>query len=161
MSTNTTAVYAGSFDPVTKGHIDLIERAARVFDKVVVGVGVNSAKKYLFSEEERITLIRQSLPITMHVEVLAFQGLLVDFCHKVGSKVIIRGLRAVTDFEVELGIAHANANLAPDIDTFFLPTQPQFSFVSSSTVKEIARYAGRLDHYVPTHVAEAIVKKMF
>ncbi len=157
----TIAVYAGSFDPVTNGHIDLIERATNVFDEVVVGVGVNSAKKYLFSEEERIDLIRKSLPIEKNVKVQAFQGLLVDFCHKVGSKIIIRGLRAVTDFEVELGIAHANADLAPDIDTFFLPTKPQFSFVSSSTVKEIARYAGRLDHYVPIHVAEAIVKKMF
>jgi pantetheine-phosphate adenylyltransferase len=155
-----TAVYAGSFDPVTLGHVDLIARASNIFDQVIVGIGVNSSKKPTFSTEERIQLIAAACSDLGHnIEVTAFEGLLVNFCKKVGASVIIRGLRAVTDFEYELGIAHANATQVPEIDTYFLPTKPEFSFVSASVVREIAKYGGDLHKYVPPVVSEALREK--
>lgn len=153
----TVAVYAGSFDPLTLGHTNLILRASKAFDKLIVGVGVNSSKKYLFSQEERVRLLRTSVPDT--VKVIPFEGLLVKFCKEVDATVIVRGLRAVTDFEQELGIAHANADQDPDIDTFFLPTQPTFSFVSSTVVREIAKHGGKVDHYVNSYVEKALLEK--
>jgi len=177
----TVAVYAGSFDPPTHGHLDLIYRASRTFDRIIVGVGVNSSKKPLFETQERITLIRRCLEADWkesqswrpakteaadpaRIEVVSFGGLLVDFCAESGATVIVRGLRAVTDFEAELGIAHANASMVPHIDTFFLPTKPRFSFVSSSTVREIARHPsktgwGNLHKYVPATVIKALREK--
>lgn len=159
----TTAVYAGSFDPVTLGHLDLIRRAALRFDRLIVGIGRNSQKKSVFTMDERIELIRKSLPPSEPpiCEVLNFSGLLVDFCKQNRATVIVRGLRAVTDFEAELGIAHANASMASEIDTFFLPTKPQFSFVSSSTVREIASHDSEagwasLSKYVSPVVIEAL-----
>jgi len=158
------AVYAGSFDPITHGHQDLIERAARVFDKVIVGIGTNSAKKGLFLPGERESLMKEvfkslQAPLQDKVEVRIFTGLLVNFCREVKAQIIVRGLRAVTDFEMELGIAHANAQLAPDLDTFFLVTTPQNSFVSSSVVKEIAKYGGDVSYYVHPAVREALRHK--
>jgi pantetheine-phosphate adenylyltransferase len=150
----TIAVYAGSFDPITNGHLDIIERACKVFDEVIVAIGVNSSKKSLLTLEQKKDCIHRSIPIEIatKVEIASFEGLLVKFCWQKGAKIIIRGLRAVTDFEYEIGIAHANSNMAPDIDTFFLPTKPMNSFVSSSVVREIARYDGDLSHYVHPYV---------
>jgi len=157
----TTAVYAGSFDPPTLGHLDVIQRATKCFDTLVIGIGINSAKKTLFTYDERAEMLRtacRTLPGRIS-EVARFDGLLVDFCKKLGAGVIIRGLRAVTDFEYELGIAHANSSQAPEVYTFFLPTKPEFSFVSSSVVRELAKHGGKLDHYVPKNVEEALRKK--
>lgn len=158
----TIAIYAGSFDPVTLGHLDVINRAAKCFDTLVIGIGVNSAKKTLFTSDERAEMLLtacQTLYPDVHAEVARFDGLLVNFCQKLGAKVIIRGLRAVTDFEYELGIAHANSSQAPEVFTFFLPTKPEFSFVSSSVVRELAKHGGKLDHYVPKNVGAALREK--
>jgi pantetheine-phosphate adenylyltransferase len=160
----TTAVYAGSFDPITNGHLDLIFRAARTFDKLIVGVGVNASKAPLFSTNERITLIQDAVAQELlpgQISVEPFSGLLVDFCHQVEATVIVRGLRAVMDFEAEMGIADANRSMMPELDTHFLPTRPRFSFVSSSTVREIARHPSEtgwraLPAYVPPNVLEAL-----
>jgi pantetheine-phosphate adenylyltransferase len=163
----TVAVYAGSFDPITKGHLDLIRRASRAFDKLIIGIGVNLGKAPLFSLEERTTLIRATIPkeLTANIEISPFGGLLVDFCREVAATVIVRGLRAVTDFEAELGVAHANSNMVPEIDTFFLPTSPEYSFVSSSIVREIARHDSeigwkKLHHYVSPVVIDALRGKL-
>lgn len=161
------AIYAGSFDPVTLGHLDLIYRAIQVFDLVVVAIGINSAKKPLFSTEERIQLLQDTWvgkltgPATYSskIEVTCFEGLLVNYCHQNDIKIILRGLRAVTDFEYELGIAHANATQDQGIDTFFMPTKPEFSFVSSSVVRELARHGGQLSRYVPEGVEKALREK--
>jgi len=115
----TIAVYAGSFDPITDGHFDIIERASNVFDTLVIGVGVNPKKQGFFTPEERVGLIKEVCEPLQNIQVLDFQGLLVEFCLKVGAKVIVRGLRAVSDFESEMGVAHTNAQLSPGIDTFF------------------------------------------
>jgi pantetheine-phosphate adenylyltransferase len=180
----TTAVYAGSFDPVTKGHLDLIYRASKQFDKLIVGVGINAGKTPLFTPPERIALIKACIDDTWHemhkhwnleapdgesvdpdkIAVLSFEGLLVDFCLEHKATVIIRGLRAVTDFEQELGIAQANASMVPNIDTFFLPTRSKFSAVSSSVVREIARHSSdtgwqSLPHYVNKPVLAALRTK--
>lgn len=164
----TTAVYAGSFDPVTKGHLDLIQRAAQAFDHLIVAVGINSAKKPLFTTEEKIRLIEVGILRSgfgePNIVVTSFEGLLVDFCKQEKATVIIRGLRAVTDFEFEMGIAHANRNMDPGIDTFFIPTQPKYSFVSSSTVREIAKHQSptgwvHLDSYVTANVKDALKQK--
>lgn len=163
----TTAVYAGSFDPITKGHLDLIRRATRAFDKLIIGIGVNLGKAPMFTLDERTALLRATLPpkLTATTEILGFDGLLVDFCRSVGATVIVRGLRAVTDFEAELGVAHANSNMVPEIDTFFLPTSPEYSFVSSSIVREIARHDSqlgwdKLQHYVLPVVIDALRSKL-
>jgi pantetheine-phosphate adenylyltransferase len=176
----TTAVYAGSFDPITKGHLDLIYRSTKTFERLVVAVGINSAKKPLFTLDERIAMIQASIDEQWQeaheawgtknvidpgaITVTSFDDLLVDFCKREHATVIVRGLRAVTDFEAELGIAHANASLAPNLDTFFLPTKPKFSFVSSSTVREIARHPSptgwdSLDKYVTKAVLRALRDK--
>jgi len=158
------AVYAGSFDPPTLGHEDLARRAMSLCDKLILAVGVNSSKKPLFSPEEKLTMLRE-LSKRVHpnpdkCEVDYFEGLLVHYCQKRSAKFIIRGIRAVTDFEAEIGIAHANGDQDSEVDTVFLPTKPTFSFVSSSTVKEIARYGGKLDHYVQPEVAELLRTKL-
>lgn len=161
----TTAVYAGSFDPVTLGHADLIHRAANNLgiDRLIVAIGVNPAKKSLFSEEERIEMIKTTIEGNISnskTEVRAFkEKLLVQFCQENQASIIIRGLRALSDFEYELSIAHANKTQFQWIDTVFLPTKPEFSFVSSSTVKELARYGGKLEQYVHPYVAECLRKK--
>lgn len=165
------AVYAGSFDPITNGHSDIIERTAPFWEKLIVAPGINAKKQHLFTIEERVKLAEevcqgpkegQTLQLRTrprNVEVRPFTGLLVDFCRGVGATVIIRGLRATADFEQEMAIAHANRQLCPDIDTFFLPTLPQHSFVSSSTVKEIAINGGDVGYYVHPSVARALKEK--
>lgn len=154
-----TAVYAGSFDPVTRGHLDIIHRAASVFSNLIVAVGQNSAKQHVFTPEERVELIRQELPHLNNVKVVSFSGLLVDLCHDVGATVIVRGLRSVTDFIEELALAHVNEQL-DEIDTVFFTTRPEHSFISSTVARELVRHGRDATAYVPVHVAEAMKKKM-
>lgn len=153
------AVYAGSFDPPTLGHLDLIERASALFSDVIVGIGRHPTKHPLFSPEERIAMVRASAAHLPNVTVNAFDGLLIQFCSDVGAGVIVRGLRAATDFENELQIAHANADLSPDIDTIFLPTRTKNGFISASLVREIASYQGDVSRYVPPVVCDALRAK--
>jgi pantetheine-phosphate adenylyltransferase len=153
------AVYAGSFDPVTNGHLDLIERAAALFDKVIVAIGIHPTRKPLFSAEERISLLREVALHLPNVTVDSFDGLLIDYCRAHQARVIVRGLRAATDFEYELQIAHANADLEPSIDTVFLPTRTNYGFVSASLVREIASHKGDVSRYAPLAVREALSKK--
>ena len=143
------AVYPGSFDPVTYGHIDIIERSAKVFDKLIIAVLVNSAKKPMFTTQEKVD----------NVEVMSFSGLLVDFAKQQGASVSVRGLRAVTDFEYEIQIAQTNARLDKDLDTMFFTTSIEYSYVSSTIVKEIASYHGDVSEMVPPYVQECLEKK--
>lgn len=153
------AVYAGSFDPATLGHLDLIERASALFDNVTVAIGVHPTKHPLFGPEERIALLQSITAHLPNVTVDSFGGLLIDYCLNKGAGVIVRGLRVTTDFEYELQIAHANADLGPQVDTVFLPTRTRHGFVSASLVREIASHGGDVSRYAPPVVCEALVKK--
>ena len=155
----TTGIYPGSFDPVTYGHLDIIDRASKVVDKLIVGVLTNSTKSPLFSMEERVRMIQDLIRTYGNVEVRAFSGLTVDFAHENGATVIVRGLRAVTDFEYELQLSQTNKVMAPDIDTIFFTTNLQYSYLSSSTVKEIASYHGDIHMFVPEEVEKRIREK--
>ena len=154
-----TAVYAGSFDPITLGHVDIVRRGATLFDRVVIAVGQNPAKRYTFDLEERIRIIRSALQGIDNIEVDSFDGLLVDYCRRVNADVILRGLRAVTDFEFEFKIGLANMDMAPDIQTVFLLTEPRMLFVSSSLVREIASHGGDIRRYVPEEAAAALLER--
>jgi pantetheine-phosphate adenylyltransferase len=158
-ATQGLAVYAGSFDPVTNGHIDLIERASKLFQAVLVALGVHPTRTPLFTVEERLSLLKEVARPFANVEVSSFDGLLIDFCRSVGARVIVRGLRAATDFEYELQIAHANADLMPEIDTIFLPTRTNYGFVSASLVRDIAIHGGDVSRYAPPCVIEALSAK--
>jgi pantetheine-phosphate adenylyltransferase len=153
------ALYAGSFDPPTYGHVDLVERASKLFPRVIVAVGVNPSRSPLFSIDERIELLTSIVARHTNVVVQRFEGLLVDYGKKVGARVIVRGLRVGADFEYELQIAHANADLRPEIDTVFLPTRTNYGFISASLVREIASYGGDVSRYAPPEVCEALKKK--
>ena len=153
------AVYAGSFDPVTLGHVDLIERAGNLFDQVIIAVGRHATKKAFFSFQERLDLLIEVTKDYPNVRVDSFDGLLIQYCEKIGARMIVRGLRAVTDFEYELQIAHANADMAPQVDTIFLPTRTKYGFVSASLVREIASHGGDVSHYAPAPVCEALKAK--
>jgi pantetheine-phosphate adenylyltransferase len=153
------AVYAGSFDPVTFGHLDLIHRATKLFDDVVIAIGRHPTRKALFSFEERLQLLRAVTRSIPRVRIDSFDGLLIHYCDRVGARVIVRGLRAATDFEYELQIAHANADLAEHIDTVFLPTRTNYGFVSASLVREIASHGGDVSHYAPPEVCAALEAK--
>jgi pantetheine-phosphate adenylyltransferase len=153
------ALYAGSFDPPTYGHVDLVERAAKLFPQVIVAVGVNPQRTPLFALDERMRLLRSILARHTNVVVEKFEGLLVDYGKKVGARVIVRGLRVGADFEYELQIAHANADLRPEIDTVFLPTRTSYGFISASLVREIASYGGDVSRYAPPEVCEALKQK--
>ncbi len=155
----TVAVYPGSFDPVTLGHMDIIERTARMMDHVVVGVLQNSSKTPLFSVEERVEMLKKGTSFLDNVEIRAFNGLLVDFVHDCGANVIVRGLRAITDFEYELQMAHTNRVMAPDIDTIFLTTNLNYSYVSSTIVKEIASFDGNLEAFLHPDIADMVKRK--
>ena len=151
---NTVAVYPGSFDPITNGHLDIVSRAAAVFDTVIVAVLANPRKTPLLSVETRIAVIRQALrdsagPLLDHLEVKAFDGLTVDFCRANGANAIVRGLRAISDFETEMQLAHNNDVLAPEVDTVFFMTSVENGYVSSSLVKEIAGFGGDVSTMVP------------
>jgi pantetheine-phosphate adenylyltransferase len=153
------AIYAGSFDPPTYGHLDLVERAAKLFSRVFVAVGHHPQRVPLFSLAERLELLRSICKPYANVAVDSFDGLLVDYCTRVGARAIVRGLRAGTDFEYELQIAHANADLRPEIDTVFLPTRTNYGFISASLVREIGRHGGDVSRYAPPAVCAALVKK--
>ena len=152
-------VYGGSFDPVTIGHLDIIHRATTLFDRVVVAIGINPTRNPIFTVEERVELLRAVTENIPGVEVTCFDGLLVDFCVQVGADAIVRGLRAVTDFEVELQIAHANADMTPSVDTVFLPTRTNYGFISASLVREIASHGGDVSKYAPQPVCVALMRK--
>ena len=152
----TVAVYAGSFDPITLGHVDIVRRGATLFDEVIVAVGQNPAKRYTFGLEQRGGIIEDALCDVSNVRVDVFDGLLVDYCRRVGARVILRGLRAVTDFEFEFKIGLANMDMAPAIQTVFLLTEPSMLFVSSSLIREIASHQGDVSKYVPTAAADAL-----
>ena len=154
-----TALYPGSFDPVTFGHLDIIERSAKMFDHLIVGVLINSAKSPLFSMEERVRMIQDLTKGYDNVYVESFDGLTVNYARECGASVIVRGLRAVTDFEYELQLAQTNRVMAPDIDTIFLSTNLKYSYLSSSTVKEIAAYGGDIRPFVPDLVRTAVEAK--
>ncbi len=153
------AIYAGSFDPPTLGHLDLIERASALFSDVIVGLGKHATRSPLFTVEERLELVSRISGHLPNVTVEAFDGLLIDFCKKKRARVIVRGLRAATDFEYELQIAHANADLEPNVDTVFLPTRTKMGFISASLVREIASHGGDVSRYAPAAVCEALVNK--
>lgn len=154
------AVYPGSFDPFTNGHLDILKRAASLFDHVIVGVLVNQSKNCLFSPEERVDLIHEVTKDIENVRVIHFNGLLVNFCKKVGANAVIRGLRAVSDYEYEVQLFAANYHLESTVETVFLMSQPKYSFLSSSVVKEIAYYNGDIEDMVSPVIAEAIKNKM-
>lgn len=154
------AVYPGSFDPVTNGHIDIIERAAEVFDKVYVAILKNSSKNPLFATEERKALIERVTPHIPNVEVVSFEGLLVDFMREKQATVIIKGLRAISDFEYEFQMALTNRQLAPEVETLFMMTRAQNQYLSSSIVKEVAKYNASLEGMVPPEIQEDIYNKI-
>ena len=137
------AIYPGSFDPLTFGHLDMIERSSKIVDELYVSVLRNSAKNPLFSTDERVSMIEEMTSHLPNVKVTAFDGLLVDYAGKIGANIIVRGLRAVTDFEYELQISQTNRIVNPDIDTIFLTTSLQYAYLSSTIVKEVASYNGR------------------
>lgn len=157
--TQSLAVYAGSFDPITYGHLDIIDRGAKIFSRLVIAVGMHPTRNVAFPLEERLALLREVSKPFSNVEVTSFKGLLIDYCDEIGARVIVRGLRAATDFEYELQIAHANADLRPSIDTIFLPTRTNYGFVSASLVREIASHGGDVSKYAPPAVCEALRKK--
>ncbi len=154
-----SALYAGSFDPITNGHADLIRRSLGFVDRLVVGVAVNVAKQPLFSVEERMTLIRAALDDDPRVDVQSFRGLVVDFARKVGVTVVLRGLRAVADFEYEYQMALMNRHLAPQLETMFMVPSLEVSYVSSSLVREVARFGGDIEALVHPAVAKALRDK--
>ena len=153
------AVYPGTFDPITNGHTDLVARAARLFDKVVLGVAQHTGKSTVCGIDQRVELARIALADQSNVEVVAFEGLLVDFCGKVGANLVIRGLRAVSDFEYEFQLAGMNRRLAPQIETIFLTPAEQYAFISSTLVREIARLGGDVSEFVHPEVNKALASK--
>lgn len=153
------AVYPGSFDPITNGHLDIIERASRVYDKVIVGVLCNNSKKPLFSAGERVSMIKKVTEHIKNVEVEAFEGLLVDFAKSKGATVIVKGLRTVADFEYELQMALLNKALNPEYETMFMMTDTKYSYISSSMVKELAGFHGNLTGFVPCDIISKIEEK--
>ena len=152
-------VYGGSFDPVTIGHLDIIHRAASLFDRTIVAIGRNPKRLPFFTVEERLELLRGVTVGIQGVDVTCFDGLIVDFCRNVGADAIVRGLRAVTDFEFELHIAHINADLTPSVDTLFLPSRTNYGFISASMVREIASHGGDVSRYAPPLVCDALARK--
>lgn len=158
----TLALYPGSFDPFTYGHLDILERATDLFDKVIVTIAVNNKKKTVFTGDEREALIQESLrdkDWSSKVEIQQFTGLLVDFAKEKNAHTLVRGVRQVSDFEYEFRMALTNRRLAPDVDTVFLMPNEQLTFISASIVKEVASWNGDLSSFVPEHVAEALREK--
>ncbi len=156
----TPVVYPGSFDPVTNGHVDVVRRAAAVFGKVIVAVASNVRKSSAFTVEERVEMLRMALEGIPGVEVDAFEGLLVDYLDTTGAKVVIRGVRAVSDYEFEFQMAHMNSQLRPGIETVFLVAGPEEFFISSSAVKEVACFGGDVSPFVPGCVASRLRARM-
>lgn len=164
----TKGIYAGSFDPITYGHLDIIKRSLQFCDELVIAIGLNPDKKTMFSEEDREKQISFALYSLYKendffkisaVKVQSFQGLLVDFAKIINASVLIRGIRSVSDFEYEINLANINKILAPKIETVFLPTSPELTTVSSSMVKEVAKLGGDINKFVPKHIVEAVNNK--
>ena len=153
------AVYPGSFDPITIGHVDIIQRLARIFDKVIVLVAQSGDKKYMFTAEERAQFIQSEISHLTNVEVDFFSGLTVDYMKKKKAKVIVRGMRAAADFEYEGALASMNKTLAPEIETFMIFSRPEYYFISSRGVKEVAKNKGELNGLVPEKVKKELMKK--
>jgi pantetheine-phosphate adenylyltransferase len=156
----TTAIYPGTFDPITNGHLDLIARASRLYHKVIVAVAVNRGKAPLFSLEERVDLVKVVVAEYPNVEVIGFGNLLVDCAKQQGANVILRGLRAVSDFEYEFQLAGMNRRLAPDLETVFLTPAEQYEFISSSMIREIAQLNGDVSCFVPDLVHQSLINKL-
>ncbi|MGN0466291.1 MAG: pantetheine-phosphate adenylyltransferase [Lachnospiraceae bacterium] len=153
------AIYPGSFDPVTLGHLDMIERVAKVFDKLIIGILVNKNKTPLFSVEEKIEMLKEVTKHLPNIEIMAFEGLLIEFAKQQKASVIVRGLRGVTDFEYELQMAQGNQQFCQEVETMFLTTSAKYSYISSSMVKEIAHFGGDVEGFVPDYVKEKIKEK--
>ncbi len=157
---NLTAIYPGTFDPITNGHIDLIARASKLYQRVIVAVAVNNhSKQPLFSLDERVTLVQTVIAEFTNVNVLGFDTLLVEFAREQGARVILRGLRAVSDFEYEFQLAGMNRRLSPNLETMFLTPAEQYEFISSTMIREIARLQGDVSSFVPASVCQALTKK--
>ncbi len=153
-------IYPGSFDPVTNGHLDIIKRSIKLCDKLIVAVGVNDRKRTAFNAEERMSLLRTALKDEPEIEITSFSGLLTDFAKKTGANAIIKGLRAMSDFEFEFQMALVNKYLSNEVETLFMMTSVNYSFVSSSAVKEIARNHGRIDELVPECIKDKILERL-
>ena len=154
------AIYPGSFDPITNGHLDIITRGSKIYDKLIVGVLVNIDKKGLFTIEERVELIKKVINHLPNVEVISFNGLLVDLARKHEAKVILKGLRAVSDFEYEFQMALMNTQLEPNIETLFMMTSSAYSYLSSSSVKQVAKFGGDIKGLVPDEIVDDVIKKI-
>lgn len=154
-----TAVYAGSFDPITNGHLDILKTGAEIFDKVIIAVAHNSNKKSLLTVDERLNLIKETVKDIKNVEVDTYTGLTVDYAKKQGAEILLRGLRTASDFEYEMQISHTNNKLANDIKTIFLTANPEFSYLSSSVVREILVNNGDISKFVPKAVYEYLKDK--
>lgn len=153
------AIYPGTFDPVTFGHLDIIHRSAEMFDELIVGVLVNKSKTPLFTPEERVNMLKEELKDLPNIRVYAFEGLLVDFAKAQKANFVIRGLRAVTDFEYELQMAQTNRVMDPEIDTIFLTTSLKYAYLSSSTVKEVAAFGGDIRKFLPRKIAKKVEER--
>ena len=158
MSTN--AIYPGTFDPITNGHIDITTRAASMFDKVTLAIAASPGKKPMFSLDERVALASAALAHLPNVEVMGFSDLMANFARTQQANILIRGLRAVADFEYEMQLAHMNRHLMPELESVFLMPSKEWSFISSSLVKEVARHAGDVTHFLPAHVHQALMDKL-
>ena len=159
MNLKRSAVYPGTFDPITNGHQDLVRRASGIFDRVVIGIAANPGKAPVFALEERVELARRVVEDLPNVSVMGYKGLTVDFAREQACGVVIRGLRAVSDFEFEFQLANMSRHLAPDVDYVFLTPKEQFTFISSTLVREIASFGGDVSKFVPPLVAEALAKR--
>lgn len=156
---NKIALYPGSFDALTFGHLDLIERSSKLFDKVIVGVAINDQKQTLFTPEERIEMIKEATTAFTNLEIVHFKGLTVNFADKIGAHIIIRGLRAISDYEYELQMSLINRELKPDIETIFLTPAVRYIFLSSRAVKEVLKFGGDISEMVPPHVEKKMREK--
>lgn len=156
---NRAAIYAGTFDPLTRGHLDVIERAARIFPRLILAVARSTPKRTLFSLAQRLRIAREGTLYLPHVEVVAFDGLLVDYARAQGVQVLIRGIRAFSDFEFEFQMALTNRKMAPDIETLFLMPKEDFSYVSSTTIRQIAELGGHVEKFVPEVSLRALEEK--
>ena len=154
-----TAIYPGTFDPITNGHLDIIARAAKLYHCVIVGVATHHTKTPLFSLEERIALVQNATTEFKNIRVMGFHNLLVDFAQQQGAQVILRGLRAVSDFEFEFQLAGMNRRLSPDLETLFLTPAEQYEFISSTMIREIARLQGDVSSFVPNAINQALIEK--
>lgn len=157
--TGKVAIYSGTFDPFTKGHEDLVRRAARLFERVIVAVADSKSKRPLFGPEERVGMVREILHDCPNIEVRSFSCLLMDFLHQEGAQVIVRGLRAVSDFEYEFQLAGMNKHLVPEADTIFMPTREMYSYISSSLIREIASLGGDVSEFVHPIVRDALAER--